>query len=302
MDCILPNLFVPGAAKSGTTSLHTYLDQHPMIQMSEIKEPHNYAVTKYYKERKNPDFKLGYPNLFKLANVKYYGESSTIYMPCIETPQRILNDTPDARFIFILRDPIDRIISHYKWLYSQSYELLPFKEEITLWIDRKFDPDIYEKGFRYKFYLQFSQYNQHLENFLSVFPREQLFIVFSEELKADPQETMNRVFDFLSLNRIELKYRVEENRTVNKRVKMVPSYIRILKPLIPSWVKSRLSGRSKLRKIVLVEKEKSGPIIPPDAIPWLRDLLREDIDALVEQWQIPAKQNWRHYYAESQDH
>jgi hypothetical protein len=60
-----------------------------------------------------------------------------------------------------------------------------------------------------------------------------------------------------------------------------------------------ISGRSKLRKIVLVEKEKSGPNIPADAIPWLRELLRADIDTLVREWNIPARQYWKHYYGES---
>ena len=107
-----PNLFIPGAAKSGTTSLHNLLDQHPEICMSSVKEP-GYWKNEKFKDFKNIE-KENYLNLFMKSNHKIFGESTTAYMYYDSFINNInSNYKVSPKFIFILRNPIDRFNSHF---------------------------------------------------------------------------------------------------------------------------------------------------------------------------------------------
>ena len=88
----LPNLFIPGAAKSGTSTLHDYLSLHPDINMSVNKEP-NY----YWREDKRLEH---YAKLYAGGRYRYLGESSTNYMVLPEVVDRIRKTVSDPRFIF----------------------------------------------------------------------------------------------------------------------------------------------------------------------------------------------------------
>ena len=109
-----PNLFVIGAMKSGTTTLHEYLGSHPEICMSDRKEP-GYFVEEYgwsngvdwYLRQFSGDGKE-----------KYLGESTTDYtkLPRFKgVARRIAEFNPGAKIMYLLRDPIERTISHYWW-------------------------------------------------------------------------------------------------------------------------------------------------------------------------------------------
>jgi len=107
-----PNLFVIGAMKSGTSSLHATLAAHPQIFMCRKKEPD------YFIEQCNwSRGERWYLSLFARAGDKpIIGESSTGYTQAPRfhgVPQRIRGFRPDARFVYIMRDPIERTISHY---------------------------------------------------------------------------------------------------------------------------------------------------------------------------------------------
>ncbi|MEA3469299.1 MAG: sulfotransferase, partial [Thermodesulfobacteriota bacterium] len=106
-----PNFFLIGAARSGTTSLHKYLEAHPEIFMSEVKEINYFSNNRYWEKGIN-----WYESHFKTATEKIRGEASTSYTnyPLIkDVPKRLFHYLPDAKFIYILRDPIDRFLSHY---------------------------------------------------------------------------------------------------------------------------------------------------------------------------------------------
>src|SRR5258708_4333366 len=113
----LPTFFIIGAGKAGTSSLHHYLDQHPEIQMSSNKEPHFFA---------GPE--NGFPYAMgRVSGLKEYerlfdpafsvrGESSpgyTSYPRRQGVPERIRELVPDAKFIYLARDPIARTVSHH---------------------------------------------------------------------------------------------------------------------------------------------------------------------------------------------
>ena len=115
----LPNLLIVGAAKSGTTSLHNYLNQHPDIFMSSHKEPH-FLINKEIGEKRIPNGIANmedYSQLFKgYSHKKYRGESSVMYLSFPEFTVRNIKKylSEDIKIIIMLRNPAERAYSGYQ--------------------------------------------------------------------------------------------------------------------------------------------------------------------------------------------
>ena len=134
----LPNLLIVGAAKSGTTSLHNYLKQHPAVFMTDHKEPHFLINSEIGKERIHKGVVSidDYKHMFHTNNIYHYkGESSVMYLAfpeySIQNIRKYL--TPDVKIIIMLRNPIDRAFAGY--LHNVRYnpsENLSFEEAINL--------------------------------------------------------------------------------------------------------------------------------------------------------------------------
>lgn len=179
-----PNLFIIGAMKSGTTSLHEYLGVHPDIFMSEPKEPGHFAKEMTYYP-KDPDWYLG---LFAGAgDARIVGESSTHYTKLPVYPavaERILEFSPDARFIYLMRDPIRRAISHY-W-----HGVRKFEESRPILRAIREDPQ----------YLAFSDYRMQLAPYFDLFGRERVFVETFEALVGDPRRVVRDVLRWLGVS------------------------------------------------------------------------------------------------------
>ena len=215
---IKPNLFIPGAAKSGTSSLHEYLNQHPDIFMSEKKEPHYFSHSKIFKDKKY------YYSLFAEAQTYLYrGESSTGYMVFPDVIERIKSEIHDPKFIFILRNPIDRCFSHYNWVRSFQAEHRSFRNAVKheMNVEPKTDLKFFGKG--YKNYFQSGLYGKWIERFIAAFGIEKIYFLTSEELNSNPLNTLNRIFKFLELKEVQIINEIRSNQTQNlkERVKFV---------------------------------------------------------------------------------
>src|SRR5215469_1214124 len=183
-----PNLFVIGAMKSGTTSLHEYLNSHPQIAMSEWKEPAFFVEELTW--RRGEDW---YLTLFENdGKYRYLGESSTHYtrLPVFQgVAERLYRFNPAARLIYIMRNPFERIVSHY-WHNTQirdfkhgGGEPRPLLRAVTE------DPQ----------YLAFGDYATQLEPYISRFGREALYALTFETLVQDPQRELDRIYQWLGL-------------------------------------------------------------------------------------------------------
>lgn len=188
-----PNLFIIGAMKSGTSSLHSYLNAHPSIFMCEPKEPCYFV---HPDQLDWPDIKKlelwkseeHYLELFKSANnVKIIGEASTLYakLPKItDVPERIAQFNPDARFIYIMRDPIERTISHYWHEVRRGNE---FQDMLTAIRENPLYRDV-------------SHYAMQLQPYFEQFGQEKILILTFEEMRADPSRFMRTVFNWLGID------------------------------------------------------------------------------------------------------
>jgi len=190
-----PNLFIIGAMKSGTTSLHAYLAQHPEIFMSEPKEPSWFLtrdqLRQWYPSMEEQGFWKGeerYLHLFAGAGGrKVVGESSTSYtkLPQIDgVVERLARFNPEARFIYIMRDPVERTISHYWHMVRNRDER---RDILTAIRDEPHFRDV-------------SHYAMQLEPYLRTWGRDRILIMTTEELAADPREAVRRVFTWLGVD------------------------------------------------------------------------------------------------------
>ncbi|MFT5848051.1 MAG: hypothetical protein ACJARX_000172 [Psychroserpens sp.] len=279
-----PNLFIPGAAKSGTSTLHDLLNQHPEISMSSTKEPFHLVKDNF---QFNVDkFNLKYQALFNnLENIKYKGDSSTGYMlfpNFIENSKTHLKF--EKKFIFILRNPIDRIYSHYWYIKGLGSESLDFKNAILK--DKNIEPTINSmlpEG-KFKNYFQYGLYSKWLEKFRSNFDSKDLKIILFEDLKDNPLDTVNECLRFLNLSELSTLNPVESNKTVLLRhsyiyknvLKITRSKFKLLKPisfLIPTRIKNNISE-------YIFSKTKSNkkyPKLSAEDRLWIADLYKDDV-------------------------
>ena len=255
---VRPNLFIIGAMKSGTTSLHEYLDTHPQVSMSEEKEP-GYFVEElglhkgedWYFSRWAPD-----------AQCRYRGESSTHYtkLPVYQgVPGRLFRFNPEARLIYIMRNPFDRVVSHYWHAVRDVYhggEVRPLLKAVHE------DPA----------YLAFSDYAMQLEPYFERFGRSAVLTLTLEALVEDPQREVDRVYGWLGIpchpigeqsatphNRKPSDITAVAGAGILNRIQYSSSWDRI-SPLVPGWMKS-WAKKQAYRPVAEEEVQKDIPLL-----------------------------------------
>ena len=179
----LPNLIVIGGLKCGTTSLHHYLNLHPQIGMSRPKEL-NFFVAEL-------NWELGvdwYRSHFH-AGAAVRGETSPHYTnrPRFAGVAGRMRETlgPEARIVYMVRDPLDRLLSHYLHNVGGGYEPRDLPTAVA-------EPQ--------NAYVQRGLYAFQLEPYLEAFDRDRVLIVSREELGEDRDETVRRVFAFAGVD------------------------------------------------------------------------------------------------------
>jgi hypothetical protein len=178
----LPNLIIIGGLKCGTTSIHHYLGLHPEIQMSKPKEL-NFFVEELTWDLGMDWYRGRFDDRFPVR-----GESSPHYtnLPRFTgVVERIHERIPDAKLIYMVRDPISRILSHWRHATGAGYETRPMEEVLTR------DDQTYVTR---------SMYWMQLQPYLERFPREQIEVITQEELQSDREGTMRRAFRFAGVD------------------------------------------------------------------------------------------------------
>ena len=193
---IFPNLFIIGSMKCGTTTLHEALGLHPEIFMADYKEPQYFTGT-YYRHRQQFDARppdaegRWYFDMFEPARndpgVKYAGESSADYTqrPVFEgCAERIAAFNPGARILYIIRDPVERCVTHYWHNVRVEEETRPPHEAI--WEDPRF--------------IAFSDYAMQLQPYLEAFPREQIRVLTLEAFSENQGAELGAIFEWLGVD------------------------------------------------------------------------------------------------------
>tara|TARA_B100000965_G_scaffold248505_1_gene208763 strand:- start:351 stop:1268 length:918 start_codon:yes stop_codon:yes gene_type:complete len=280
-----PNFFIPGAAKSGTTSLHELLDTHPDISMSKEKEP-VYWNNKLFNEFENLEISR-YLNLFE-QKVKIKGESTTSYMYYDNFIKNVKdNFHQPPKFIFILRNPIDRFISHYNWLKGLGKE----KRRIDKIIEEERCLDFKEYNDYPKQYYQFGLYYKWISRFIENFGKENIKIVTFEKLISERLNILNSCYEFLGVSKMDSVNFIKSNKT-NKVI--FPSmyhflrkssigkmkYKSISKYFVPKKIRTKIKSLMKIAIKNWISIESKKEIMSDKQRKILRDKYFEDVMSL----------------------
>jgi hypothetical protein len=296
-----PNTFIVGAAKTGTTSLHNYLGQHPQVFMSAWKEPHFFADIE-------PDPKLShmmrrvgdeqsYRALFAAAgNRPVIGESSPSYLWDPGAAARIHARVPQARIIILLRDPIARAHSHYLMDVREGLQTLPFPQALAA------DTAIPDKrwGGAGHLYVELGLYAAQVARYLDLFPPEQVRIHLFDDLQHRPHRVLEDLAEFLhidpapmqSIDTGEAHNPFAQPRSRAARLLMAQTGLRQwAQRMVPASLRRTLRDRVLLRR-------GDKPVMEAEALDMLRAIYEPDLRQLEARLARPLpelRRSWQRH-------
>lgn len=298
-----PDFVIAGAAKAGTTALYTYLQQHPDLHFSPIKEPHFFSsdieparfrpdfyrntvpdLTRYFSNDPLPArFQAfirdpaAYQQLYRESSAhQLTGEASTTYLYSTVAARNLQAYRPDAKIILILRNPVERAYSHYLMALKFGFTDQSFRQ--ALQADRQQHP----KGWgQSELFLELGCYAGQVQRFLDHFPRQQVFIAFYEALNEQPQTLLKRMTDFLGVAAYPFDLAQQPNEGATPRAP------RLNRLLHKSGLRTSLGGllpgglKHKLKHWYLKQPEPSTASTP-EMERYLRLYYRSDVQQLSD--------------------
>jgi Sulfotransferase domain len=281
----LPNLLIIGAAKAGTTALYDYLAQHPQVFLSRDKEPMFFSREDYY--AKGLDW---YEDVYFEGAEDYpvRAEATPHYLYWSEKVapriRQAYGEWP-VKFIVSFRDPVSRAYSWYWNMVREGREDLDFDEALKV-EERRLKQnrhELYERGSMVYGYSAGSRYASLLRPYLELFPLENFFFVFQDDLKSRTNDTCEEIFEFLGIeSSIQINpsnsnpAAMPRSRLLHKTLRQRSVFKGFIKPFIPTRVRRPL--KSKMMQANL--KETSYVPLDPQLAHELRLIYRTDIEKL----------------------
>lgn len=201
----LPQFLILGAQRSGTTSLYKRITKHPQILPATEKEIHFFDLN--YRNGV-PWYRLHFPTRHKLGNDRITGEATPYYFFHPRAPERIRHILPDVKMIVLLRNPVERAVSHYFHEVRLGRENHPIEEALRI-EELRLQPELEEMR-NNEFYVSTTHqrhaykarglYAEQLKRYFNLFERRQLLVLSSEEYFSDPSNALHVIFSFLEIN------------------------------------------------------------------------------------------------------
>jgi hypothetical protein len=291
-----PNLFIIGAPKCGTTSMSYYLSQHPQIFFSKVKEPHYFNTDsnhRFYFDLKS------YLSLFKDAKQsdKYIGEGSVWYLYSSEAVDNILNFNPDAKFLVMLRNPVNLFFSLHQELLFGGNENLHSPLDAWMAQEERSKGKKIPIGCSDEKFLQYKKscsLGNQLETLLNKIDKENLFIITIDELKINPDYFYIELLKFLGVDEIGLSnYDIMNKRKVRRSYMLSTLFHSITKFKRKLGVKKGIGIANTINKFNV----KSGVDLnykdqKKELIPILFNFFRDDI-LLLEKLTNKNLNHWK---------
>jgi hypothetical protein len=267
----MPNLFVIGAAKAGTTALYNYLAQHPQVFLSLIKEPEFFSKEEFYARG------LDWYQDWHFEGAEDYpvrAEATPRYLYWSDKVAPRVKEAYGERpvkFIVSFRDPVSRAYSMYWNMVREGIEDLDFDEALRV-EERRLKQnrnELYQLGSMAYGYSAGSRYASLLQPYLDLFSPENFFFVLQDDLKSRTNETCQEIFEFLGIeSSIEINSSnsnpaaMPRSRLLHKALRRRPLLNEFIKPFIPIRVRRvRRSLKSKILKANL-KKTPYVPLLP----------------------------------------
>ena len=240
----VPNLFIVGAPKCGTTFLYTYLKKHPDIYFPNFKEPHFFGSDLI---RKNGAYDLSqkdYNDLFS-TNKKIIGEASTFYIFSKKSAQEIYNHNPKAKIIIMIRNLVNLVHSlHAQFIFSGDEIVEDFSKALDLEKSRLNGKNIPKQTTivnKLYYTTNILSIPNNIESYINLFGIENIRFIHLDEIKNNPGKVYKDTLDFLN---VDSGFRIDTFKVVNKN--KVYKY-RIIRDLLKKY--SILLG--KLRSAII---------------------------------------------------
>lgn len=182
-DNVLPDFLGIGAMRCGTTLLYKILKSHNEIFVPRIRKEVHFFDINYKKGLKW--YKSFFPSKKDARKYKAIGEITPRYIFQENVPRKVAKVLPDAKFIVILRNPVNRIYSHYKLGLSVSKKNISFEDFI------KSVNEPFRRGL----------YSEQLKNWMKHFPRERFLILIFEEMLDNPCKALKQIAEFLNVDK-----------------------------------------------------------------------------------------------------
>lgn len=259
-----PEVYLIGAQKAGTTTLAYLLAQHPRICMAITKETHYFTANSHrslaWYQSQFPNYEDGICidastsySFAPLSAKNSYQTKKSVQ----NIPQKIHAISPNAKFIYLLRDPIKRTYSSYWHSFNTGREHRSFRDAI-------------KNDF---FYVDVSNYYGQLALWLEYFPLESFLIVLFEDLKNNPQQLVKKCFDFLEINSDNIQINLQEHRNKTQSINYIGrQFNNIFKKLDYSGF--GFMAPSKVRKTINKYTVNSNKVLP--------DISKEEFSYLQE--------------------
>lgn len=195
----LPNFFILGAGRSGTTTLYNVLKDHPDVFLPTPKEPTFFSEP--FQVIRTP---IRYARLFEGAgDAAAIGDASHAYLSHPEAARTLRAFFPDARFVAIFRNPADRALAMYSYMLENGYEVLtPFERALAA-EDRRFASERFARRCPHYFwnfmYFRSGCFGEQVARYLDLFPRDRFFFTTLYDLLADTEGVIGELTDFLGI-------------------------------------------------------------------------------------------------------
>jgi len=279
----LPAFMIIGAMKSATSTLQYQLTRQPGIGMCTPKEPNFFSDDDQYSKGIEwyEELFSGFPEDFLT------GEASTHYtkLPTYpKTVERIAEYSRDLKFIYVMRHPIDRLISHYMHEWSMGVYKCNINEAVS----------------RHPEMIAYSQYAFQLEPFLNTFGKENVLPIFFDRLIKQPQSELERICRFIGYQGGPVWEQSSSPRNVSsKRIRKFPFYNYLVESGLATSIRRTFipqSFRSYVKSKLRMEKK---PELSVEVLSKLESLFDEDLKVLSCQLGTSINcQNFRHITAD----
>ena len=259
-----PDFIIIGAMKSATSTLHTQLSMQPGVFMSTPKEPNYFSDNEQYAKGVS-----WYTSLFSQAEeTDICGESSTHYtkLPQYpETVERMAECLETPKLIYVMRDPIDRLVSHY----------------IHQWTQNLMRCDINEAIDKYDELISYSCYSMQIQPYLDQFGYENVLPIFMEAIKSDNQQELTRIADFLGYSgQMRWHDEISSQNVSNERVRSFAGSNWLIKSKTMTSLRKTLVPKSVRNLIKRGLTMQERPVIDKQHLEKLTKIFDQDLAVL----------------------
>ncbi len=279
------NAIIIGAGRSGTTTLYQYLENHPDVCFSDIKEVHYFSVDDLYKRGENY-----YHSFWKhCKNESIKASADTYLLIDKKAPQRIAEYNSEIKIIIILRNPAERAWSSYQYALNNGY----IKKDVSF-IQSIKDEENYKNADitiqNNLCNLWQSMYFEHISFWSEFFPRENILILKTAELKEQPKKLLKKLSDFLNIAEFKVTdTSLKANKAAKAKSKLLQQFMlnrnnparKFLRNALPEKLKQKILHSKLPEKISSInKKEITYPEMSEEERKFAEELLKKDTERM----------------------